>query len=115
MSNAGVDGYGAEVPPACIPAEAAVEEVPADPVDDTHATRAQRVLDWVAKGRQDAGRIAEDLAMALLMSPSEKRFHEAAKLVLNDQELRIPRALELAVRLLGPSPRKSKSKKPAPR
>lgn len=55
--------------------------------------------------------MAEDLAMALLMSPEDKRHHEAATLVLKYPDLRVPRALELAVRLIGPEPKPPKTKK----
>lgn len=105
MTELDQPGLGTNLAPGLV-----VVESPEDPATDTHVVRAQRLLRFVAAGRQDARRVAEDLVMGLLLSPSDGRHHPAARLVLNDPELTIPRALELALRLIGPPPRGKKSK-----
>ncbi len=72
--------------------------------------RAQMLMRFAAAGRQDARRVAEDLAMGVLMSASHKRLHETARRVLDDAEHTIPRGLELAVRVIGPEPKPRKKR-----
>jgi hypothetical protein len=68
---------------------------------------ARRLITAVERERQDARRIAEDLAIAVVMTSSLRRLHEDAKLVLVDGNLAIERGHALALRVLEPSPTKT--------
>ena len=78
-----------------------------------HAARARRLMQAVASDRQDAWRMAEDLAMGVLMAKDERAHHAAARHVLKEPTFRIPRALELCIQLIGAEPKVSEKKRKA--